>query len=167
THFITVIPANVYGINDHFDPSRGHVIASLIRRFHDAKVSGWKSVSVWGSGRPKREFLYVDDLAEACIFLMNTYDSSEIINVGTGQDTSITELAELIRETVGFTGKISYDESKPDGMPSRLLDVSRITSLGWRPRVKLREGLRLTYEFFEEMEALKHSAAGAPRVLQD
>lgn len=164
THFIVTVPANAYGVNDHFDPDRGHVIPSLIRRFHEAKILGLDSVTIWGTGKPRREFLYVDDLAEACIFLMNHYDGNEIINIGTGENISIAALADLIKETVGFTGQINYDESKPDGIPNRLLDVGRITSLGWRPRVRLQEGLRLTYEFFKK--SMKDGEAETPKILQ-
>ena len=148
THFVSMVPANVYGINDHFD-EEGHVVASLIKHFHEAKVKGNESVSIWGTGRPKREFFYVDDLAEACMFLMDRYNESEPINVGTGLDTSVAELAELVKRTVGFKGNISYDTTKPDGNPARLLDTSRMTALGWKFKITLEEGLRMTYDWFK------------------
>jgi GDP-L-fucose synthase len=149
TNFITAIPANVYGINDHFGEG-GHVVAALLGRFHEAKTKGHDSVTIWGSGKPRREFLYVDDLADACIFLMNTYNESEPINIGRGSDTSIAELAEMIKKTVGFEGTIIYDRLRPDGIPRRLLDSSRITKLGWMPTIGLEEGLRRTYEWYKE-----------------
>lgn len=149
TNFVSIVPANVYGINDHFAED-GHVVASLLRNFHEAKVKGSESVTIWGTGRPKREFLYVDDLAEACIFLMDRYDESEPINAGTGLDTSVANLAELVRRTVGFKGNISYDTTKPDGNPSRLLDTSRMTALGWTSKITLEEGLRMTYDWFKQ-----------------
>jgi GDP-L-fucose synthase len=149
TNFVSIVPANVYGINDHFDED-GHVVASLIKNFHEAKVNGNESVTIWGTGRPKREFFYVDDLAEACMFLMDRYNESEPINVGTGLDTSVAELAELVKRTVGFKGNISYDTTKPDGNPARLLDTSRITALGWKFKVTLEEGLRITYDWFKK-----------------
>ena len=150
TCFISIIPANVYGINDHFDED-GHVLASLIKKFHEAKVNGSNSVTIWGTGRPKREFFYVDDLAEALIFLMDKYNENEAINVGTGVDISIAELAELIKETVGFKGDVHYDTTKPDGNPMRLLDISRISALGWKPKTQLEEGLRITYEWLRHL----------------
>ncbi len=149
TNFITVLPANVYGINDHFD-EEGHVAASLIKRFHEAKVKREKSVTIWGTGKPKREFLYVDDLAEACIFLMDEYNESDAINVGTGRATTITELAEHTKVVTGFEGNIVYDHSKPDGNPVRLLDTSRIWALGWKPKTLLGEGLGITYRWYKE-----------------
>lgn len=150
TNFISVIPANVYGINDHFNED-GHVLASLIRRFHEAKVEGKKDVTIWGTGRPRREFFYVDDLAEALIFLIDEYNENEAINVGTGVDISIAELAGLIKETVGFEGNVNYDTTKPDGNPVRLLDIDRITALGWKSKTQLKEGLRITYEWYERL----------------
>lgn len=148
TNFISVIPANVYGINDHFDKN-GHVVAALIGKFHEAKIKGDESVTIWGTGKPKREFFYVDDLADACIFLMNKYDGSEVINVGRGADTSIAELASIIKEVVGFAGKIFYDATKPDGIPKRLLDSSRINALGWKAKTELDDGLNITYEWYK------------------
>jgi len=149
TNFISIIPANVYGINDHFD-EEGHVVAGMIRRFHEAKTNGYDTVTIWGTGRPKREFLYADDLADACIFLMDKYDRNEIINVGTGCSTSIAELSEVVKETVGFKGKIRYDTTRPDGNLERLLDTSKITALGWRPEMPLKKGLRITYEWYKK-----------------
>lgn len=148
TQFISVIPANVYGIHDHFNED-GHVIASLIRKFCEAKSKGCQTVTVWGTGRPKREFLYVDDLAGACIFLMDHYQENEPINIGTGVGTSISELAELIKDVTGFRGSIHYDHTKPDGSPMRLLDIERIKALGWSAKVTLEEGLRTTYQWYQ------------------
>lgn len=148
TKFISVIPANVYGINDHFH-EEGHVVASLIKKFHEAKINGEQSVTIWGTGRPKRDFLYVDDLAEACIFLMNHYEGNELINIGTGIGISISELAELVKKIVGFNGDIHYDYTKPDGSPARLLDIERMKALGWSPKVHLEEGLRKTYQWYQ------------------
>ncbi len=149
TNFISIIPANVYGIKDHFD-EEGHVVASLIKKFHEAKVKGEESVTLWGTGRPQREFFYADDLAEACIFLMDQYDENEAINVGTGVGTTITEVAEWIKRITGFKGYIIYDTAKPDGNPARILDTSRITTLGWKPKTLLDEGLRITYKWYKE-----------------
>jgi GDP-L-fucose synthase len=149
TNFISIIPANVYGINDHFD-EEGHVVASLIKKFHEAKVKGEESVTLWGTGRPQREFFYADDLAEACIFLMDQYDENEAINVGTGVGTTITEVAEWIKRITGFKGYIIYDTAKPDGNPVRILDTSRITTLGWKPKTLPDEGLRITYRWYKE-----------------
>ncbi len=152
TNFISAIPANVYGINDHFD-EHGHVVAALIRKFHAAKKEKRKSVTIWGTGKPRREFLYVDDVADACIFLMNKYEANQVINVGKGTDTSILELANIIGEITGFEGEISFDTSKPDGIPRRLLDSSRINALGWEARTQLVDGLKETYAWY------KHSIA--------
>ena len=151
THFFSAIPANLYGPNDKFDLDNSHVIPGLIRRFHDAKMSQGKFVSLWGTGAARREFLYIDDLADACLFLMDQYDDSEIINVGTGEDVSIQELAELVKETVGFHGSIVWDATKPDGAQKKVMDVTRITKLGWKARTQLRDGIRLTYAWY-----LKH-----------
>lgn len=145
---ISLMPTNLYGPGDNFDLETSHVIPALLRKFHEAKEAGRKEVVVWGTGTPRREFLHVDDLADACIFLMRHYDEEEIINVGVGEDISIRELAELIARVVGFNGEIVYDTSKPDGTPRKLLDVSRLFALGWRPRISLEEGLRQTYEWF-------------------
>jgi GDP-L-fucose synthase len=148
TCFISVIPANVYGINDHFNED-GHVLASFIKKFHEAKVKGSNCVTIWGTGRPKREFFYADDLAEALIFLMDRYNENEPINVGTGLDTSVAELAELVKRTIGFKGDIEYDTTKPDGNPVRLLDISRTNTLGWKAKIQLKEGLRITYDWYK------------------
>jgi len=147
TNFISVIPANIYGPGDHFN-DEGHVIPNLIKKFHEAKKRKEKGVAIWGTGKPRRDFLYGDDLAEACILLMNRYRGSEIINIGSENGISILKLATLIKEIVGFKGRIVYDRMKPDGMPRRLLDISKITALGWRPKAELRRGLRLTYEWW-------------------
>jgi GDP-L-fucose synthase len=149
TNFISVVPANVYGPNDHFDED-GHVVASLIRKIYEAKTKGLRSVTVWGTGKPKREFLHVEDAAVACIFLMNKYNKSNVINVGTGYGISIAELAELIKRTVGFKGKINYDTKRPGGNPERLLDSSRINALGWTPKITLEKGLKMTYEWYKK-----------------
>jgi len=155
TNFISVMPTNLYGPNDNFDLQNSHVLPALIRKFIDARNSRSDSVMLWGTGKAKREFLYVDDLANACVFLMERYDSSEIINIGCGEDISIFDLAHLIGEMTGFTGRIGFDVSKPDGMPRKLLDVGKINALGWRASVPLREGIRRTIEWYEK------SAAGA------
>lgn len=158
TNFITVVPATVFGTNDHFNLYNSHVIQALMMKFHEAKVLGQDSVVVWGTGRPRREFIYVDDVADACVFLMDRYDGSKIIHVGVGTDISVRELAGMIKEVVGFKGQIVYDETKPDGIPERLLDSSRITTLGWRHKTQLREGLELTYKWFEETCAIPTSS---------
>lgn len=148
TNFISVMPTNLFGPNDHYDLQNAHVLPARIRVFHEAKVAGKPAVTIWGTGNPRREFLYVDDLADACLFLMERYDSSEIINIGTGKDLTIAELVNIIKEIVGFTGTLEFDASKPDGTPRKLLDVSRLFALGWTPKVSLREGIRLAYEDF-------------------
>jgi GDP-L-fucose synthase len=148
TNFISVMPTNLYGPNDNFDLASSHVLPALIRKFHEAKISRNEAVVVWGTGMPKREFLHVDDLASACLFLMEKYDGSEIVNIGTGQDLSIKELAKAIGEVVGYDGEIRFDESKPDGTMRKLLDVSRLHALGWQAHIGLREGLATTYEWF-------------------
>ena len=147
--WISTMPTNIYGPRDNFDLSSSHVIPGLIRRFHEAKVGGAKSVSLWGSGTPRREFLHADDLASACLFLIESYDDDVAINVGVGEDIAIKELAELIRRVVGFEGEIEWDSSKPDGTPRKLLDVSRIESLGWKATISLEDGIRSTYEWFK------------------
>lgn len=147
---ISVMPTNLYGPGDNFDLGSSHVLPALIRKFHEARLSGSKEVVVWGTGMPKREFFHVDDLADAALFLMKSYDSEEIINVGVGEDISIRELAELIREIVGYGGEIRFDVSKPDGTPRKLLDISKMRSLGWRYRIGLREGIERTYEWYRE-----------------
>jgi GDP-L-fucose synthase len=147
-NFISAMPTNLYGPGDNFDLANSHVLPALLRKVHEAKKNGASEVVVWGSGTPRREFLHVDDLAAACRFLLETYDSPEIINVGCGEDITIRELAELISEIVGFNGKLVFDSSKPDGTPRKLLDVTRLTQLGWTPRIALRDGIRATYEWY-------------------
>jgi GDP-L-fucose synthase len=146
--FISAMPTNLYGPNDNFDLDSSHVMPALIRKAHEAKIADAKEMIVWGSGDPRREFLHVDDLAAACVYLLQNYDDADIINVGSGEDISIRELAELICEVVGFQGRIAWDRSKPDGTPRKLLDVSKIRGLGWQPTISLREGLTRTYEWF-------------------
>lgn len=145
--FISVIPPNLYGPGDNFHPLNSHVVSALLRRFHEAVQQGKDEVSVWGTGTPRREFMYVDDLAEACVFLMLHYNDPEPINAGTGEEVSISQLAQIIAEVTGFTGRIVYDTSKPDGMPRKVMDNSRIRSLGWHHRIDLRKGLELTYRW--------------------
>jgi GDP-L-fucose synthase len=147
-NFVSVMPTNIYGPNDNFDLENSHVLAALLRKAHEAKVSGKPSVVVWGTGAPRREFLYSEDLADAVAFLIERYDSSEIINVGCGSDVTIRELAELVCDVVGFTGTLEFDSTKPDGTPRKLLDVSRLTEQGWQAKVPLRKGIQLTYEWF-------------------
>ena len=147
-NFISLMPANLYGPNDNFDLLSSHVLPALLRKAHEAKQRGDPTLSVWGSGKPRREFLHVDDLASACLFLLEKYDSPEIINVGSGEDISIRELAELVCELVGFQGALSWDASQPEGTPRKLLDVSKLTGLGWSPSIPLREGIQRTYEWF-------------------
>jgi GDP-L-fucose synthase len=148
TRFISAMPTNLYGPGDNFDLQSSHVLPALLRKFHEAKTSGSPEVVVWGSGTPKREFLHVDDLADACVFLMERYESSEIINVGVGEDVSIAELAGIIAETVGYEGEIVFDRSKPDGTPRKLLDVSRMHELGWKDSIPLREGIQKTFDWY-------------------
>lgn len=147
---ISLMPTNLYGENDNFDLQNSHVLPAMIRKFHEAKVSGKNEVIIWGTGIPKREFLHVDDMASACLYLMENYDSSEIINVGTGEDVSIYGLAKTISEIVQFSGDIVFDTSKPDGTPRKLLDVSKINSLGWKHKISLKEGIEKTYKWFLE-----------------
>ncbi len=150
TNFISVMPTNLYGVNDNFDLENSHVLPALIRKFHEAKIKGSDQVELWGTGAARREFLFVDDLADAVIFLMNNYDQSEIINIGTGQDLTIKELAEKIKSIVGFSGTIKWDTAKPDGTPQKLLDVSKLKALGWKAKTDLDKGLKLTYDWFKE-----------------
>ena len=160
--FISAMPTNLYGPNDNFDLVSSHVLPALIRKFHEAKVAGQSEVVIWGTGAPRREFLHVDDLADACVFLMDRYDEAQHINVGTGEDLSIRELAELIRDVVHPRAALRFDPSKPDGMPRKLLDVSRLHELGWRHRIPLREGIASTYEWFLQNQAsLRTSAVAA------
>jgi GDP-L-fucose synthase len=146
--FINVMPTNLYGPGDNYHPEYSHVVAALIRRFHEAKVSGISNVMVWGTGTPRREFLYVDDMADACIHLMKSYSSDELVNIGTGEDIAIAEFARLVAATVGYTGKISFDPSRPDGTPQKLLDVGRLAKLGWRARTSLEDGIKLAYQAY-------------------
>ncbi len=155
---ISVMPTNLYGPGDNFDLQTSHVLPALLRKFHSAKESGAKDVTVWGSGTPRREFLYVDDLADALCFLMERYDSPEIINVGWGEDVTIAELAALIADVVGFRGAVVLDRSKPDGTPRKLLDVGKLTALGWRPRTRLSDGVRATYDWY--LKNAKQARAG-------
>lgn len=148
TRFISCMPTNLYGPNDNYDLMNAHVLPALIRKVHEAKSNNQSSFIVWGTGSPKREFLYVDDLAEACVFLMNEYLHDETINVGSGQEVTIKELAETVAEVVGFRGDLVFDTSKPDGTPRKLLDVARLTEMGWRTKKSLKEGIRLAYEDF-------------------
>lgn len=146
--FINVMPTNLYGRGDNYHPEHSHVVAALIRRFHEAKASGVKNVVVWGTGTPRREFLYVDDLADACVHLMKTYSSEELVNIGTGEDITIAEFARLVAAVVGYVGGISYDASRPDGTPRKLLDVSRLARLGWSATTPLEEGIKLAYQAY-------------------
>ncbi|WP_099771636.1 GDP-L-fucose synthase [Mesotoga sp. H07.pep.5.3] len=148
TNFISVMPTNLYGPNDNFDPNTSHVLPALIRKFHEAKVNNAPYVEIWGTGTPRREFLFVDDLADACLFLMKNYSGNDFFNVGTGEDVTIRELAELIEEVVGYKGELKFDTSKPDGTPRKLLDVTRIHKAGWRHRTELKGGLESTYGWF-------------------
>lgn len=147
---ISVMPTNLYGPGDNFDLQSSHVLPALLRKFHEAKQSSAPSVDVWGSGKPRREFLHVDDLADACVFLMQNYSSPDIVNVGWGKDIAIGELAELVSDTVGFEGEIVFDPSKPDGTPRKLLDTSRLQALGWQPSIALSEGIVETYAWYRE-----------------
>lgn len=147
-NFISAMPTNLYGPNDNFDLQSSHVLPALIRKFHEAKVSNSPTVEVWGSGTPRREFLHADDLADACFYLLQNYDSPEFVNVGFGDDVTIRELAELVKEVVGFAGELVFDASKPDGTPRKLMDSSRLFSTGWKPKIGLREGIQDTYQWF-------------------
>ncbi|HEV7877783.1 GDP-L-fucose synthase [Bradyrhizobium sp.] len=146
--FINVMPTNLYGPRDNYHPEYSHVVAALIRRFHEAKIAGLSNVVVWGTGTPRREFLYVDDMADACIHLMKNYSDQELVNIGTGEDVTIAEFARLVAAAVGYTGDISFDASRPDGTPRKLLDVSRLAGLGWRARTSLTDGIKLAYQAF-------------------
>lgn len=147
-NFISLMPTNLYGPNDNFDPQTSHVLPALIRKFHEAKTRDYPTVTIWGSGSPKREFLHVDDLADAAVFLMKKYDDPAIINVGTGKDISICELSGLIASEIGYKGDLEFDTSMPDGTPRKILDVSRLQKLGWKPKIPLREGIHQTYEWY-------------------
>lgn len=148
TDFISVMPTNLYGPNDNYHPEHSHVLPALIRRFHEAKENNLNEVVIWGTGTPLREFLYVDDLADACVYLMNTYSGNETVNLGTGKELSIKELAELVKKVVGFKGNITFDTTKPDGTPRKLLDVSKLEKLGWKYKTELEDGIKLAYEDF-------------------
>lgn len=148
TDFISVMPTNLYGPNDNYHPEHSHVLPALIRRFHEAKVSGNKEVTCWGDGSPQREFLYVDDLANLCLFLMNNYSGNETVNAGTGKELSIKALTELVAKVVGYKGSIKWDTTRPNGTPRKLLDVSKATELGWKYKTELEEGIRLAYQDF-------------------
>ena len=147
-NFISAMPTNLYGPNDNFDLETSHVLAALLRKAHEAKTRKDRNLIVWGTGKPRREFLHVDDLASACLLLLEKYDSSEIINVGCGDDTSIRELAELICDVVGFDGELAWDTTKPDGTPQKLLDATKLRALGWKPSIPLQDGIAQTYEWF-------------------
>jgi GDP-L-fucose synthase len=152
TNFISAMPTNLYGPNDNFDLETSHVLPALIRKFHEAKVNDEDEVVIWGTGKPRREFLHVDDLADSLLFLMNNYNGNQFVNIGVGKDISILELAELIKDIVGFEGKIVNDLSKPDGTPRKLLDVSKLNNLGWEAQISLEEGVKDTYEWFKESD---------------
>ncbi len=151
-NFISAMPTNLYGPNDNYDLQNSHVLPALLRKFHEAKKSNATSVEVWGSGSPKREFLHVDDLAQACVFLMNDYSGTDWLNIGTGEDISIKDLALLIKSIVGFEGELTFDSSKPDGTPRKLMDVSRLHKLGWKHRINLKEGIEKVYADFLQSE---------------
>src|SRR6266542_4351573 len=146
--FISVMPTNLYGPNDNYHPEHSHVVAALIRRFHEAKVAGTSTVMIWGTGTPRREFLYVDDFADACVFVLRNYSGPEFLNIGVGQDMSIAEFAQAVADVVGYRGKITYDASKPDGTPRKLVDVSRLSALGWKAQTQLGDGLAKAYADF-------------------
>ncbi|MCP3401759.1 GDP-L-fucose synthase [Bradyrhizobium sp. CCGB20] len=158
--FISVMPTNLYGPGDNYHPELSHVVAALIRRFHEAKVAGAQRVAVWGTGTPRREFLYVDDMADACVHLMKTYSGAGLVNIGTGEDITIAEFARVVADIVGYRGEIGFDTSRPDGTPRKLLDVSRLTKLGWRATTSLEDGLRRAYEAYLS----DHPAAARPTV---
>ena len=151
-NFISVMPTNLYGIGDNYDLNHSHVLPALIRKFHEAKISNAKNVTIWGTGQPKREFLYADDMADACIFLMQTYNDKNIINIGTGEDSTIMDLVKTIQSIVGFEGDLVFDKTKPDGTPRKLLDVSKIHALGWHHTTTLKDGIQLAYQDFLKKE---------------
>lgn len=148
TNYISVMPTNLYGPNDNYHPEHSHVLPALIRRFHEAKLRGLSEVTCWGDGTPLREFMYVEDMADACVFLMNNYEGNETVNIGTGKELSIKELTELVAKVVGFTGKIYWDIAKPNGTPRKLLDVSKLHNLGWNHKIELEDGIKLSYNDF-------------------
>jgi GDP-L-fucose synthase len=155
--FVSAIPADVFGPGDDFSPENSHVAAALLRRMHEAKLQGQPTVSIWGTGRPRRELMFCDDLADACLFVMREYEGGGPINLGVGEDVSIAELAAMIREIVGYDGRLVFDTTRPDGMPRKLLDSSELGSLGWRAKTSVREGLAATYRWFLEQEADRHA----------
>ncbi|HSY23825.1 MAG TPA: GDP-L-fucose synthase [Polyangiaceae bacterium] len=159
---VSVMPTNLYGPNDSFDLERSHVLPALIRRFHEAKERGAREVVLWGTGTPRREFLHVDDFADACVFVMNHYDDARILNVGVGEDVTVRELAELVGDVVGYTGEIRFDTVRPDGTPRKLLDVARLHALGWRARIPLREGIKATYRWYLEAKPASSQAPPPP-----
>ena len=148
TNFVSVMPTSLYGPNDNFDLEGSHVIPAMLRKFHEAKVRGDRTVTLWGTGRPRREFMYVDDLADALVFLMNSYDSPELINIGIGNEYEIREIAEKVAKVVGYKDSIEYDTTKPDGTPRKLVETSKLDALGWKPSVDLEDGLKITYRWF-------------------
>lgn len=152
TDYISVMPTNLYGPNDNYHPENSHVLPALIRRFHEAKVNNAATVTIWGTGKPYREFLYVDDLADACVYLMNKYSGNETVNIGTGKEVTIKELALLVKDIIGFKGKLVFDETKPDGTPRKLLDVTKLNKLGWHYTTELAEGIAKTYDDFLNSE---------------
>lgn len=147
-NFISVMPTNLYGINDNYHPENSHVLPAMIRRFHEAKINNSPEVVIWGTGSPMREFLYSDDMADACVFLMENYNEKEFLNIGTGKDITIKDLAILVKEVVNYNGNINYDSSKPDGTPRKLMDVTKLSNLGWKPTIELKEGIELAYNNF-------------------
>ena len=153
TDYISVMPCNLYGINDNFSPENSHVLPALMRKFHEAKLNNEKTVTVWGSGTPLREFLNVDDLADACLYLMDHYKGNEFFNVGYGEEVTILELAEMVKKVTGYQGGIVLDPSKPDGTPRKLTDISRLKAMGWQPKITLEEGLKQTYEWYQTSQA--------------
>ena len=159
-NYICAMPTNLYGPHDNFDLLSSHVLPALLRKAHEARVSGARELVVWGSGNPRREFLHVDDMADACVFLLQNHDSPDIVNVGCGEDVSIRELAEQVCEVVGFGGELTFDATKPDGTPRKLLDVSKLNAMGWRPKIALRDGIAQTYDWFlnHELETAAVSA---------
>jgi len=158
-NYISVMPTNLFGINDNYHPEHSHVMPALIRRFHEAKEKGLNEVVIWGSGTPRREFLFSDDLAEACLFLMGSYNEKDIINIGCGEDVSIRELAELVKEVTGYTGNLVFDTTKPDGTPRKLLDVTKVHALGWHHKTSLKEGMKIAYQdFLKKQEILQEAS---------
>lgn len=150
--FISVMPTNLYGPNDNYDLQNAHVLPSLVRKFHEAKINNTPEVTIWGTGSPKREFLHADDLADACVYLMNTYSEEGLVNIGTGEDIAISDLALMIKEVVGYEGNVVYDRSKPDGTPRKLMDVSKLTALGWKYTIPLRQGLEMVYQEYQSRQ---------------